>query len=285
MADYWKSIPRKFCDFCKCWLTDNKPSVEFHERGRKHQNNVQKKIGELRRKGQKMAQEEKNTDRMMKQMEQNAMKAFSKDIVTNPDLSAKSGNFAAASVGSFSSYSSGGFSGASFKVKVWFQEKSEDGTKYYWNCETGASQWEIPEEGYVTLREQEEPENNLLNLGTLKPQLKIPEELIPEIEANKQVPQPEPPPPPVTFNKNPYGSWVTVSTSRPKQIDFQLPKLEERVEIVIPEVYEEPQMKFEEKVMPNLNIKTSNSQVGFKKRKINDNFKRNIRQKLEDEET
>jgi WW domain-binding protein 4 len=25
MADYWKSNPRRWCDFCKCWLEDNKP--------------------------------------------------------------------------------------------------------------------------------------------------------------------------------------------------------------------------------------------------------------------
>lgn len=24
-SEYWKSVPRKFCDFCKCWITDNKP--------------------------------------------------------------------------------------------------------------------------------------------------------------------------------------------------------------------------------------------------------------------
>ena len=24
-AEYWKSQPRKLCDFCKCWITDNKP--------------------------------------------------------------------------------------------------------------------------------------------------------------------------------------------------------------------------------------------------------------------
>lgn len=24
-TDYWKSNERKFCDFCKCWITDNKP--------------------------------------------------------------------------------------------------------------------------------------------------------------------------------------------------------------------------------------------------------------------
>lgn len=24
-ADYWKSQDRKYCDFCKCWIADNKP--------------------------------------------------------------------------------------------------------------------------------------------------------------------------------------------------------------------------------------------------------------------
>lgn len=24
MADYWKSLDKKFCDMCKCWLADNK---------------------------------------------------------------------------------------------------------------------------------------------------------------------------------------------------------------------------------------------------------------------
>lgn len=24
-ADYWKSQPRKFCQYCKCWIADNKP--------------------------------------------------------------------------------------------------------------------------------------------------------------------------------------------------------------------------------------------------------------------
>lgn len=27
-ADYWKSNDRKYCDFCKCWITDNKPVSE-----------------------------------------------------------------------------------------------------------------------------------------------------------------------------------------------------------------------------------------------------------------
>ena len=24
-AEYWVSQAKKFCEFCKCWITDNKP--------------------------------------------------------------------------------------------------------------------------------------------------------------------------------------------------------------------------------------------------------------------
>ena len=24
MTEYWKSQAKKFCDFCKCWISDNK---------------------------------------------------------------------------------------------------------------------------------------------------------------------------------------------------------------------------------------------------------------------
>lgn len=24
-TEYWKSTGKKFCDFCKCWIADNKP--------------------------------------------------------------------------------------------------------------------------------------------------------------------------------------------------------------------------------------------------------------------
>eukprot|EP00053_Salpingoeca_punica_P013624 m.123331 g.123331 ORF g.123331 m.123331 type:complete len:66 (-) comp16245_c2_seq1:2408-2605(-) len=48
MADVWKSQPRKFCKFCECWIADNKVSVQFHENGRRHKENVDKRVREAR---------------------------------------------------------------------------------------------------------------------------------------------------------------------------------------------------------------------------------------------
>ena len=27
-TEYWKSLPKKYCDFCKCWITDNKAVLD-----------------------------------------------------------------------------------------------------------------------------------------------------------------------------------------------------------------------------------------------------------------
>ncbi|XP_061534521.1 WW domain-binding protein 4 isoform X2 [Phycodurus eques] len=80
MADYWKSQPRKFCQYCKCWIADNKPSIEFHERGKNHKENVAAKISEIKKKSVQKAKQE---DRMSKQfaaMEEAALKAYEEDL-------------------------------------------------------------------------------------------------------------------------------------------------------------------------------------------------------------
>jgi len=305
MADYWKSIPRKFCDFCKCWLTDNKPSVEFHERGRKHQQNVQRKIRELRKKGQKTFQEEKNTERMMQRIEQAALKAFQKDVANNPDMSAASGNYPLPSTAQLppvqrsegpapkpksnkkqnKKNKSNQEKTKEASIKVWFEAKTEDDTVYYWNCESGDSQWEAPAEGFISLKEQETP------LSEPKKELpKLP--VLPVMVDPEPQPEPEPAPaePQVVYNKNPYGSWTPVITKAPKQIDLQLPKPDKkpefRVVIEPPTPEPEPEIKFKEKVA-TLSVPGRGSkdlETGFKKRKMNSVFKRNIRQKTEEDD-
>lgn len=49
MADVWKSQGRKFCEICKVWFGDNRASIEFHERGKKHKEALAAKIRELSR--------------------------------------------------------------------------------------------------------------------------------------------------------------------------------------------------------------------------------------------
>lgn len=68
-ADYWKSQGRKFCDFCKCWIADNKPSIDFHEGGKKHKENVSKRLKEIHKNSTKQAKQNKKLEDDIRKME------------------------------------------------------------------------------------------------------------------------------------------------------------------------------------------------------------------------
>ncbi|XP_014235096.1 WW domain-binding protein 4 [Trichogramma pretiosum] len=90
MADYWKSQARKHCDFCKCWIADNKPSIEFHENGKRHKENVAKRIKESHKIGMKQIKQQKKFEDNLQSMEKAAMAAYMKDLAANhTDMSAQ----------------------------------------------------------------------------------------------------------------------------------------------------------------------------------------------------
>ncbi|XP_072308920.1 WW domain-binding protein 4-like [Eucyclogobius newberryi] len=80
MADYWKLQPKKFCQYCKCWITDNKPSIDFYEKGKNHKENVAAKISEIKKKSiQKYKQEERASEQFAA-MEEAAVRAYEEDL-------------------------------------------------------------------------------------------------------------------------------------------------------------------------------------------------------------
>lgn len=80
-ADYWKSQGRKFCDFCKCWIADNKPSIDFHEGGKKHKENVSKRLKEIHKNSTKQAKQNKKFEEDLKKMENVYVFAFASRIL------------------------------------------------------------------------------------------------------------------------------------------------------------------------------------------------------------
>ncbi|XP_077425110.1 WW domain-binding protein 4 isoform X2 [Vanacampus margaritifer] len=154
MADYWKSQPRKFCQYCKCWIADNKPSIEFHERGKNHKENVAAKISEIKKKSVQKAKQE---DRMSKQfaaMEEAALKAYQDDlkrmemesvlpkpkapplVLCEPPPHCKKYQK--------KPRKSSGKQNRTQSL-CWVEGWTDDGHAYYYNTVTGDSQWDIPE--------------------------------------------------------------------------------------------------------------------------------------------
>ncbi|XP_073827222.1 uncharacterized protein [Musca autumnalis] len=189
MADYWVSNERKYCDFCKCWISDNKASISFHENGKRHKMNVAKRITDISRNSEKSEQEKRKMDLEIRKMEEAAMKSYTMDIHSRGDMTAKSIN-AVMSAGVGPSTSSGNANMApppSTKYRqqdplrlagpededdgprvsvakkpdpndvpnasLWVEGKTDEGYSYYWNVKTNESVWEAPKEGYLSWEE------------------------------------------------------------------------------------------------------------------------------------
>ena len=82
MADYWKSGERHFCTFCKCWLAGNKISINLHESGNNHKNNVKAKLDQVRRDKVEKERQEKQFNSTLADIERAATVAYQRDIAT-----------------------------------------------------------------------------------------------------------------------------------------------------------------------------------------------------------
>ncbi|BFZ14958.1 hypothetical protein BsWGS_17997 [Bradybaena similaris] len=302
MSEYWKSVPRKFCDFCKCWITDNKPSVEFHERGKRHKENVELKLTEIRKKSLETSLHANQVKSDMEKLEMAALEAFKKDLKDNPELAAQYGVSlepkppSADRDGKSSKLPATDHDGNSSKlpatdlpdteakcekVKEWYEAVSAEGYHYYWNTNTGESTWEAPEE-YVSMQEQEaeQAKDNSALAGAAKEVSSVADVLVTSKDVKPAVTTRLDP----SNSRSAYGGWAVVKeieqpviyneTSVPPPLtDIPLPELEDVQENSL-----KPQKhKFKEKTVTSINS-TSGGVVTFKKRKIAPGV-RNIRQK------
>ncbi|XP_041067034.1 WW domain-binding protein 4 isoform X5 [Carcharodon carcharias] len=148
-ADYWKSQPKKFCDYCKCWIADNKPSVEFHERGKNHQENVTRKISEIKKKSLEKAKEEERIAKEFAEMENAAMKAYQEDLKRlGVNVSASSSSSTTEKKPAVKA-SDAQRSTKPNIANIWVQGISPEGYFYYYNSKTGESRWEKPD-GFIS---------------------------------------------------------------------------------------------------------------------------------------
>ncbi|CAK1601107.1 unnamed protein product [Parnassius mnemosyne] len=291
MTEYWKSQPRKYCEFCKCWLTDNKVSISFHENGKKHKENVQKHISQLTKKSAKEFKQNEKLDEDMKKLEAAAMAAYLNDVKNNGDLTSKVINEMVEKSGGSVENITISSSAKDKSAPEWHEIKNENGNSYFWNTKTNETTWDPPD-NYLSIAQQEE--KKLKEEQSEKKQKKLKKqkqkEVFKEVEAlvNREkmkelaVKKPNATSSGTQFGpaqrpNKPYGSWTPVVNESVENVDLQLPKCDK--ELPPPPVVVEPEViQFKEKRVESL----GDGPVEFKKRKLN-NPKRNMRQKLDDE--
>uniref|UniRef100_A0A3Q3N9E2 WW domain-binding protein 4-like n=1 Tax=Labrus bergylta TaxID=56723 RepID=A0A3Q3N9E2_9LABR len=257
MADYWKSQPRKFCQYCKCWIADNKPSVEFHERGKNHKENVAAKISEIKKKSLDKAKQDEKNSKQFAAMEEAAMKAYQEDLkrmeMEAPPPQAK-------------------------PKKQQKKEKSDDGHTYYYNSVTGESRWETPEgfqghsgtwmeafspEGYTYYYNTETGESSWEKPGDFPSIVPPGTESNWEGERQKEpsTPQPEPPSGEEEEKESSNGTSTAQEPEVPEQTGQQqsVPKISFRTkkEEEVPSTTAEPEGKKEEEVAQKVTLRVT----------------------------
>lgn len=262
MATYWKSQPKKFCEACKCWFADNKASIDFHERGKNHQANVQQRIKDIMKKGKKMYKAQQKYENMMDEINQAALKAFEKDVETGSSKVAKLQYVAeqARLKERAEQRQEEAESTSSSQVKTWFEAKSPEGETYYWNMETGESIWEKPTSGCISLSEQQAVVSD-----------------IDERKDDEGAVGPKP-------RGNPYGEWQEVKPKEMPKIDLQLPEKPQDVQEVVISISPDvpTKVKFLEKTVGSVESCGEGDAV-FKKRKIAGRSGRNVRQRTDED--
>lgn len=90
MSEYWVSQARKFCTQCKCWITDNKASRDFHESGKKHKEAVALQLKEARKRGADVMREKDELAKTLETIEKKAKLAVMKDNIGIDELTKSS---------------------------------------------------------------------------------------------------------------------------------------------------------------------------------------------------
>ncbi|XP_066376556.1 zinc finger protein ZOP1-like [Miscanthus floridulus] len=83
MTEYWVSQGNKWCDFCKIYIANNSFSIRTHELGKRHKDNVTKRLSTMQKESEAKEKEQQQAARALQQIEAKAKKSYQKDLENN----------------------------------------------------------------------------------------------------------------------------------------------------------------------------------------------------------
>jgi hypothetical protein len=66
---YWVSQGNKWCDFCKIYIANNSFSIRTHELGKRHKDNVTKRLSTMQKESEAKEKEQQQAARALQQIE------------------------------------------------------------------------------------------------------------------------------------------------------------------------------------------------------------------------
>lgn len=82
MTEYWVSQGNKWCDFCKIFIANNPSSVQKHELGQRHKDNVAKRLATMQKEGAAKEKQQKEAAKALEQIEAKAKRSYQKDLAS-----------------------------------------------------------------------------------------------------------------------------------------------------------------------------------------------------------
>ena len=79
MTTFWISQPKHWCETCRTWCDGKKSQIQKHERGEKHQRNVEMAIKRKRREKWLKEKEDAIALRELRRIEDAALLSFNQD--------------------------------------------------------------------------------------------------------------------------------------------------------------------------------------------------------------
>lgn len=113
-------------------------SVDFHENGRRHKENVARRLKNVAKKSARDQVENEKFQSTLRQIESAALEAYQRDVEQNRDLT---------SVAINNRLEKDGLAVSGGSKKVWYEAKTNEGRTYYWNTLTNGTscscQWRL----------------------------------------------------------------------------------------------------------------------------------------------
>lgn len=69
LFQYWVSQGNKWCDFCKIYIANNSFSIRTHELGKRHKDNVTKRLSTMQKESEAKEKEQQQAARALQQIE------------------------------------------------------------------------------------------------------------------------------------------------------------------------------------------------------------------------